>query len=163
MPLLRRSYSSQCTKIHAALYSGFVISYEAILTLQLPAKSLKRGAWDLPTNASGEFITFSWGRHSPTSVHVARILLWQAHHTSPYSLKLSDCLLSIKMRLSCHSCNWNKKLATANIKQPKLARIITATFCYMRLKMLQHWNLGRVTANQNSSRHLRVMKKLSCD
>ena len=143
--------------------SGFVISYVAILTFQLPAKS-QRGACDLPRKVSGEFITFSWGPHSPTSAHVACIFLWQAHHTSPNSLKLSDCLLATKMRLSCHSCNWNKKLATVNIKQPTLARVITATFCYTRLKRLQHWNLGRVTANENSSRHLRVMmKKLSCD
>jgi len=38
MPLLRRSHFSQGIKTHATLYSGFVISYEAILTLQLPAK-----------------------------------------------------------------------------------------------------------------------------
>ena len=38
MPLLRRPYSSQGIKTHADLYSGFVISYEAILTLQLPGK-----------------------------------------------------------------------------------------------------------------------------
>jgi len=147
MPLLRRSYSSQGIKTHAALYSGFVISYEAILTLQLPAKSLKRGAWDHETCQAN--LLPSLRAHILLHVHVARIYLWQAHHTSPSSLELSDCLLTIKMRLSCHSCNWNKKLATPNIKQPKLARVITATFRYTRLKMLQHWNLGRVTANKN--------------
>lgn len=63
---------------------GFVISYEAILTLQLqlPAKWLKRCAWYLPSKVSGEFITFSLGAHI-----LLHLSMWRAYsygrHTTP--------------------------------------------------------------------------------
>lgn len=82
---------------HVALYSCFEISYEAVLKLQLPTKSLKPGAWVLPRKVSSKFITFSWCPHSPTSVHVARIFLWQPHHTSPNTV------------WSCQTASWLQK------------------------------------------------------
>lgn len=95
---------------HAALH---IISYEAVVTLHLPHHlNVVREIYHERCRAN---LLPSLGAHI---LHVVRIFLWYAHPTSPkHSLKLSDCLLAIKMRLICHSCNLNKTLRTENIKQ----------------------------------------------